>query len=78
MLVKLDWIEDIKDFFLKHYVDIMALAMLWRYGLGHRPANIGDNILTVGDLPPLDVLLTSERNDVGLKASKAAQKVGDG
>ena len=72
------WINDAKDYFLKHYVEIVALEMLWRYGLGPRPSNMDPDILTVHNLEPLDVLVSSERNDAGLKTSEAAEKGANG
>ncbi|KAM7506983.1 hypothetical protein LguiA_017436 [Lonicera macranthoides] len=73
-LVKSGWINDAKDLFLNHYADILVPMMLWRYGLGPRPTNTDTSIFIMEDLPNLDVLLPSERNDPGLKATKVSQK----
>ncbi|KAM7526203.1 hypothetical protein LguiA_016105 [Lonicera macranthoides] len=70
-LEKSSWIEDINDFFLKYNADIVAPGMPWRYG-----SNIDPHVLTVDDLSHLDVLLLSERNDPGLRASKVAKNGG--
>ncbi|KAM7499772.1 hypothetical protein LguiA_024186 [Lonicera macranthoides] len=65
--------ESAKDFFLKHYADIVVPRMLRRYGLGPRPINTEPNVLIVEELTHLDVLLPSERNYPGLHAFKTTQ-----
>ena len=77
MIVESTWIEDSKEFFLKHYVDIVAPEMLWRYSLGPKPSNMDRNVLIVEDLDPLDVLKLSEHNDPGFKTLDATAKVSE-
>ena len=68
------WIDDAKDLFIKHYVEILAPEMLWRYGLDPRPSDMNPNVLTIVDLKPSNVLKPSKRNDPRFKALEASKK----
>ena len=74
MHVESAWIDDAKDFFIKHYAEIIAPQILWRYGLGPRLSNMDHNVLTVDDLGTLNVLVSSEPNDPKIKVAEVAKK----